>query len=224
MPSLVMRAPADSLIEQTNRLIVRRQIEYGAALRRPGASRSRPSTPATWSSPTSIPTSACPGSGLKRGLADNAVIAPYATALATMVDPQAAARNFERLRGHRRARPLRLLRGARLHAGPSPGRRARRRRAGLHGPPPGHDDRRHRRHPAGRPDARALPRRADRPGDGAAAAGARAARRHDGRRRRWRRRCRRPGSARSKQPGLAHGQPVERHAGHPAALQRPLYR
>ena len=29
MPSLVMRAPAESLIEQTNRLIVRRQIEYG---------------------------------------------------------------------------------------------------------------------------------------------------------------------------------------------------
>jgi cyclic beta-1,2-glucan synthetase len=32
MPSLVMRAPAGSLIEQTSRLIVRRQIDYGAAL------------------------------------------------------------------------------------------------------------------------------------------------------------------------------------------------
>ncbi len=38
-----------------------------------------------------------PGLGLKRGLADNAVVAPYATALASMVDPQAAAQNFERL-------------------------------------------------------------------------------------------------------------------------------
>jgi len=38
-----------------------------------------------------------PGLGLKRGLADNAVVAPYATALASMVDPQSAARNFERL-------------------------------------------------------------------------------------------------------------------------------
>ena len=38
-----------------------------------------------------------PGLGLKRGLAANAVIAPYATALASMIDPQAAARNFERL-------------------------------------------------------------------------------------------------------------------------------
>ena len=32
MPSLVMRAPAGSLLEQTNRLVVRRQIEYGAEL------------------------------------------------------------------------------------------------------------------------------------------------------------------------------------------------
>ena len=38
-----------------------------------------------------------PGLGLKRGLADNAVVAPYATALASMIDPQAAVRNFERL-------------------------------------------------------------------------------------------------------------------------------
>ena len=57
-----------------------------------------------------------PGLGLKRGLGENAVIAPYATALAAMVDPRAAARNFARLAERRRARPLRLLRGARLHA------------------------------------------------------------------------------------------------------------
>ena len=34
MPSLVMRAPAGSLLEQTSRLIVRRQIDYGAKLGR----------------------------------------------------------------------------------------------------------------------------------------------------------------------------------------------
>ena len=46
-----------------------------------------------------------PGLGLKRGLADDLVIAPYATALASLVDPAAAAENFERLaaRGPRRA-------------------------------------------------------------------------------------------------------------------------
>ena len=63
MPSLVMRAPAGSLLETTNRLIVRRQIE----LRQPswasrGGFRSPPTTPATSSSPTSTPISACPAS------------------------------------------------------------------------------------------------------------------------------------------------------------------
>src|SRR5208337_4722147 len=38
-----------------------------------------------------------PGLGLKRGLSENAVIAPYATALAAMVNPAAAAQNFSRL-------------------------------------------------------------------------------------------------------------------------------
>src|SRR6185436_4140295 len=38
-----------------------------------------------------------PGLGLKRGLADDLVVAPYATALAAMVDPAGAARNFRRL-------------------------------------------------------------------------------------------------------------------------------
>jgi len=32
MPSLVSRAPPDDVLEQTNRVIVRRQIEYGASL------------------------------------------------------------------------------------------------------------------------------------------------------------------------------------------------
>src|SRR6185436_17666950 len=35
--------------------------------------------------------------GLKRGLSDNVVIAPYATALAAMIEPEAALRNFARL-------------------------------------------------------------------------------------------------------------------------------
>ena len=38
-----------------------------------------------------------PGLGLKRGLSENTVVAPYATALAAMVRPHAAVRNFARL-------------------------------------------------------------------------------------------------------------------------------
>ena len=38
-----------------------------------------------------------PGLGLKRGLADELVVAPYATALAVLVHPVAAAANLRRL-------------------------------------------------------------------------------------------------------------------------------
>src|SRR6202034_3146818 len=38
-----------------------------------------------------------PGLGLKRGLSEVLVIAPYATALAAMIEPSAAVHNFERL-------------------------------------------------------------------------------------------------------------------------------
>ena len=41
--------------------------------------------------------SACRGSGLKRGLGDELVIAPYATAMATIVEPVAACANLQRL-------------------------------------------------------------------------------------------------------------------------------
>ena len=38
-----------------------------------------------------------PGLGLERGLSEDIVVAPYATALAAMIDPRAAAQNFARL-------------------------------------------------------------------------------------------------------------------------------
>jgi cyclic beta-1,2-glucan glucanotransferase len=97
MPSLVMRAPTMSVLEQTNRVIVRRQIEYGASLGTPwGISESAynardPEFTYQYSN------FGVPGLGLKRGLGQSVVVAPYATALAAIVDPTAAARNFERL-------------------------------------------------------------------------------------------------------------------------------
>ncbi len=94
MPSLVMRAPQDSLLEQTNRLIVRRHIAYGTSLGLPwGVSESAYNT-RDLEFTYQYSNFGVPGLGLKRGLGENAVVAPYATALATMVDPTAAARNF----------------------------------------------------------------------------------------------------------------------------------
>ena len=96
MPSLVMRAPAGSLIEQTTRLIVQRQIEYGATLGVWGITESAYNV-RDLEFTYQYSNFGVPGLGLKRGLGENAVIAPYATALAAMVDPHAAVRNFKRL-------------------------------------------------------------------------------------------------------------------------------
>jgi cyclic beta-1,2-glucan synthetase len=97
MPSLVMRAPAGSLLEQTNRLVVRRQIKYGAQLGVPWGVSESAYNARDLELTYQYSNFGVPGLGLKRGLRENAVIAPYATALAAMVDPEAAAQNFSRL-------------------------------------------------------------------------------------------------------------------------------
>ena len=102
MPSLVMRAPADSLIEQTNRLVVRRQIEYGASAGTPWGVSESAYNARDLEFTYQYSNFGVPGLGLKRGLADNAVIAPYATALASMVDPAGRGAQLRSSRGHRR--------------------------------------------------------------------------------------------------------------------------
>ena len=87
MPSLVMRAPAGSLIEQTSRLIVRRQIAYGTALGLPWGISESAYNARDLEFTYQYSNFGVPGLGLKRGLSENAVVAPYATALATMVEP-----------------------------------------------------------------------------------------------------------------------------------------
>jgi cyclic beta-1,2-glucan synthetase len=97
MPSLVMRAPAGSLLEETSRLVVRRQVGYGATLGVPWGISESAYNVRDLEHTYQYSNFGVPGLGLKRGLGESAVVAPYATALAAMVDPQAAARNFARL-------------------------------------------------------------------------------------------------------------------------------
>jgi cyclic beta-1,2-glucan synthetase len=97
MPDLVMRSPANSLLDHTSRLVVARQIRYATELGVPwGISESgfnaRDLTQVYQYSGFGVP-----GLGLKRGLNEDLVVAPYATALAAMVEPKAAVRNFARL-------------------------------------------------------------------------------------------------------------------------------
>jgi cyclic beta-1,2-glucan synthetase len=97
MPSLVMRAPLGSLIEKTNDLIVRRQIDYAGRLGLPWGVSESAYNARDKELTYQYSNFGVPGLGFKRGLSENAVVAPYATALAAMVDPRAAAANFSRL-------------------------------------------------------------------------------------------------------------------------------
>ncbi len=76
MPSLVMRAPAGSLIEQTSRLIVRRQIDYGATLGVPWGISESAYNVRDLEFTYQYSNFGVPGLGLKRGLGDNTVVAP----------------------------------------------------------------------------------------------------------------------------------------------------
>ncbi|MGE5314302.1 MAG: GH36-type glycosyl hydrolase domain-containing protein, partial [Acidobacteriota bacterium] len=99
MPALVMRTPAESLLGQTARCVVRRQIEYGKELDVPWGVSESAYNVRDLELIYQYSTFGVPGLGLKRGLSKDAVIAPYATGLAAMIDPKAALRNFLRLAG-----------------------------------------------------------------------------------------------------------------------------
>ena len=97
MPGLVMRAPAGSLLEQTSRLVVRRQIAYGAERGVPWGVSESAYNARDLEMTYQYSNFGVPGLGLRRGLNEDVVIAPYATGLAAMIDPTAATENFRRL-------------------------------------------------------------------------------------------------------------------------------
>ena len=97
MPLLVMPAYDNTLLDRTCIAAVRRQIDYGKQRGVPwGISESGYNTLDLHMN-YQYRAFGVPGLGLKRGLADDLVIAPYASALALMVSPEAACRNLERL-------------------------------------------------------------------------------------------------------------------------------
>ena len=97
MPALMMSAPPHSLLDQTCRLVVRRQIQYGAERRVPWGVSESAFNARDLELTYQYSNFGVPGLGLKRGLSEDLVIAPYATALAAPFAPQQACRNFARL-------------------------------------------------------------------------------------------------------------------------------
>ncbi len=97
MPILVMREPEGSLLGDTSQLIVKRQIEYGRERNLPWGVSESAFNARDREFTYQYSSFGIPGLGLKRGLGDEAVVAPYATGLGAMIDAKAAMRNFERL-------------------------------------------------------------------------------------------------------------------------------
>ena len=97
MPALVMRAPAGSLLTQTHKQIVQRQIEYGEERSVPWGISESAYNARDIDFTYQYSSFGVPELGLKRGLGEDLVIAPYATALAAMIAPSAAVENLGRL-------------------------------------------------------------------------------------------------------------------------------
>src|SRR5690606_29406948 len=97
MPSLVVRAPIGSQLECTNRLIVDLQISSGHSLGIPWGVSESAFNARDMEFTYHYSNFGIPQLALKRGLAENRVIAPYATGLAAMVNPGAALKNYQRL-------------------------------------------------------------------------------------------------------------------------------
>jgi cyclic beta-1,2-glucan synthetase len=95
MPDLVLRAPNGSLLAQTSRLVVKRQVQYGRELKLPWGVSESAYNARDLELTYQYSNFGVPGLGLKRGLSENKVIAPYATGLAAMIDGEAALANYE---------------------------------------------------------------------------------------------------------------------------------
>lgn len=95
MPQLVMPTYANTLLEQTNRSMVQRQIDYGNQRNVPWGISESGYNMVDSNLNYQYRAFGVPDLGLKRGLSDDLVIAPYATIMALMVKPHEALQNLQ---------------------------------------------------------------------------------------------------------------------------------
>jgi cellobiose phosphorylase len=97
MPQLIMPTYENTLLEQTGKAAVSRQIEYGRQRAVPWGISESCYNATDASQVYQYRAFGVPGLGFKRGLGDDLVIAPYASALALTVAPREACRNLRTL-------------------------------------------------------------------------------------------------------------------------------
>lgn len=98
MPPLVMQERHGGILNQTNNLIVKEQMNHGRRLGTPWGISEAAFNARDHQLTYQYTNFGVPTLGLKRGLGQNAVIAPYASILASQYEPEAALENLERLR------------------------------------------------------------------------------------------------------------------------------
>lgn len=98
MPPLVMQEPQGGILNQTNNLIVKEQQNHGRRLGTPWGISEAAFNARDHDMNYQYTNFGVPTLGLKRGLGQNAVIAPYASLLAAQYAPKAALENLEELR------------------------------------------------------------------------------------------------------------------------------
>ncbi|MEO6452823.1 MAG: glucoamylase family protein [Ginsengibacter sp.] len=98
MPSLVMPAYENTLLDQTNKAIVQKQIDYGKKRGVPWGISESGYNLLDANLNYQYRAFGIPGIGFKRGLGEDLVIAPYATVMALMVAPEQAYDNLVRLK------------------------------------------------------------------------------------------------------------------------------
>ncbi|MBN9524200.1 glycosyl transferase family 36, partial [bacterium] len=98
MPRLLLAPPPGTMLDVAQKATVARQVEYGRDQRVPWGVSESGFYVLSAEGDYQYQSFGVPGLGLKRGLAKDLVIAPYATLLATMPDAAAAVANFAALR------------------------------------------------------------------------------------------------------------------------------
>jgi cyclic beta-1,2-glucan synthetase len=105
MPLLVMRTHPGTLLDETYKAVVRQQIEYAASRGVPWGISESAYNVTDLEGNYQYRAFGVPGLGLKRGLAEDLVVAPYASVLAASLAPADVVRNLDRLRDEGLAGP-----------------------------------------------------------------------------------------------------------------------
>ena len=100
MPLLLMKSHGGTLLDQSCRNAVRRQIDYARSFGRPWGISESGYDLVDRHGQYQYRSFGVPELGLKRGLAEDYVVSPYSSALAAMIDPEAAVKNM-RVLAHR---------------------------------------------------------------------------------------------------------------------------